>query len=157
MIDGHLDQSSPRSDLLQLPVEPAAVLTHQRRVQWAARRIPFLGQETMITRAFIILFAAVGPLASPLAQLGYATLHDLALVTLLPSVGVLALGPSIWSDLAGFAYHFWNGAAFGTIFLAVSGGRSIRRGCASAIRGSFMRATTDVDRGYRIATCRSSQ
>lgn len=140
----------------------------------------------MITRAFIILFASVGPLAFPLAQLGYATLHDLASVALLPSVAALAavwltarryrpdvadvvargmaagaiatlaleafrypgfrlglmpgnlprlmgvllldrfaLGPSIWSDLAGFAYHFWNGAVFGTIFLAVTGGRSI--------------------------------
>jgi len=36
-----------------------------------------------------------------------------------------ALGPSTWSNVAGFAYHFWNGAAFGMIFLAVTGGRSI--------------------------------
>lgn len=140
----------------------------------------------MITRAFVILLASVGPLAFPLAQLGYATLHDLAFVALLPSVAALAavwlttrrhrpevadivargvaagaiatlaleafrypgfrlgfmpgnlprlmgvllldrfaLGPSAWSDLAGFAYHFWNGAAFGTIFFAVTGGRSI--------------------------------
>ncbi len=140
----------------------------------------------MITRAFIILLASVGPLAFPLAQLGYATLHDLAFVALLPSVAALAavwltarrhrpevadivargvaagaiatlaleafrypgfrlgfmpgnlprlmgvllldrfaLGPSAWSDLAGFAYHFWNGAAFGMIFFAVTGGRSI--------------------------------
>lgn len=140
----------------------------------------------MITRAFIVLFASVGPLAFPLAQLGYATLHDLALVTIFPSIAMLAavwltarcrrpdvadivargiaagaiatlaleafrypgfrlgfmpgnlprlmgvllldrfaLGPSVWSDLAGFAYHFWNGAAFGTIFFAVTGGRSI--------------------------------
>jgi hypothetical protein len=140
----------------------------------------------MITRAFIILMASVGPLAFPLAQLGYATLHDLARVMLLPSAGVLAavwltarrhrpdvadivargvaagaiatlaleafrypgfrlgfmpgnlprlmgvllldrfaLGPSVWSDLAGFAYHFWNGAAFGTIFLALTNARSI--------------------------------
>jgi hypothetical protein len=32
-----------------------------------------------------------------------------------------------------------------------------RRGRASGIRGFFMRATTDIDRGDRIATCRSSQ
>lgn len=137
-------------------------------------------------RAFIILLAAVGPLVFPLAQLGYASLHDFALVALLPSIagllavwfasrrrqpglaavisrgaaagvvatlaleafrypgyrlgfmpgnlpqlmGVLlldrfALGPSAWSDVAGFAYHFWNGAAFGIIFLAVTGGRSV--------------------------------
>lgn len=140
----------------------------------------------MIIRALVILLAAVGPLAFPLAQLGYASLHDLGLVALLPSIagllavwsasrrwqpdlagvisrgagagavatlalevfrytgsrlgfmpgnlpqlmGVLlldrfALGPSAWSDVAGFAYHFWNGAAFGIIFLAFAGGRSI--------------------------------
>jgi hypothetical protein len=27
-----------------------------------------------------------------------------------------ALGPNIWSNLAGWTYHFWNGAAFGIIF-----------------------------------------
>jgi hypothetical protein len=141
----------------------------------------------MIIRVFIVLLASVGPLAFPLAQLGYASLHDLALVAVLPSVvallavwfharnggrrdialvvlrgafsgaaatlaleavrysgfrlgfmpgnlpqlmGVLlldrfALGPSAWSDLAGFAYHFWNGAAFGIIFVALTRGQSI--------------------------------
>lgn len=140
----------------------------------------------MIIRALVLLLAVVGPLAFPLAQLGYASLHDLGLVALLPSMagllaiwsasrrrqpdlasvivrgagagafatlaleafrytgfrlgfmpgnlpqlmGVLlldrlALGPSAWSDVAGFAYHFWNGAAFGIIFLAITGGRSI--------------------------------
>ncbi|MBI3401472.1 MAG: hypothetical protein HY048_08630 [Acidobacteria bacterium] len=152
-----------------------------------SRRFCRPGQENvMFIRAFIILLAAVGPLAFPVAQLGIASLHDLALVALLPSIagllaiwfaarrrqpdlawlisrgaaagavatlaleavrypgfrlgfmpgnlpqlmGVLlldrfALGPSTWSDVAGFAYHFWNGAAFGIIFLAVTGGRSI--------------------------------
>jgi hypothetical protein len=139
----------------------------------------------MIIRAFIILLASVPPLAFPIAQLGRASLHDLALIAALPAVvalalvwlvsrhrspvvadiirrgsmagalatlaleafrytgfrlgfmpgnlpqlmGVLlldrfALGPSTWSDLAGFAYHFLNGAAFGIIFLAVSPWRS---------------------------------
>jgi hypothetical protein len=31
-----------------------------------------------------------------------------------------ALGPSTSSDVAGFAYHFWNGAAFGIMFVAVA-------------------------------------
>lgn len=31
-----------------------------------------------------------------------------------------ALGPSNWSDLAGFAYHFWNGAAFGVILVVAT-------------------------------------
>ncbi len=140
----------------------------------------------MIIRIVIILLAAVGPLAFPAAQAGYASLRDLALVGVLPSVAALAamwfaakrtkpevarlistgftagvvgtlaleavrytgfrlgfmpgnlpqlmgvllldrfaLGPSTWSDLAGFAYHFWNGAAFGIIFVALVPTRSM--------------------------------
>ncbi len=33
----------------------------------------------------------------------------------------LALGPDKWSDLTGWAYHFWNGAAFGILFSLVLG------------------------------------
>lgn len=41
-------------------------------------------------------------------------------------MGVLILnqyasGPDIWSDLAGWAYHFWNGASFGIIFSLLIG------------------------------------
>lgn len=41
-------------------------------------------------------------------------------------MGVLMLnqfasGPDIWSDLAGWAYHFWNGAMFGLIFSLLFG------------------------------------
>lgn len=140
----------------------------------------------MITRLFIILLASAGPIAFPVAQLGYATLHDLALFAVVPSIAALAtmrvvarrsqpaiarvisrgavagalatlaleavrytgfrlgfmpgnlpqlmgvllldrfaLGPSTSSDLAGFAYHFWNGAAFGIIFTAVASTTSI--------------------------------
>ncbi len=140
----------------------------------------------MILRGLIVLLASVGPLVFPIAQLGYASLHDLALFALLPSIagliaiglaaqrrrpdaaaivwrgamagavatlaleavrysgfrlgfmpgnlpqlmGVLlldrfALGPSAASDVAGVAYHFWNGAAFGIIFVALTGGRSV--------------------------------
>jgi hypothetical protein len=32
-----------------------------------------------------------------------------------------AAGPDIWSDLAGWAYHFWNGASFGIIFSLLLG------------------------------------
>jgi len=31
------------------------------------------------------------------------------------------LGPSAWSDLLGYAYHFWNGACFGLIFAVLFG------------------------------------
>ena len=34
-----------------------------------------------------------------------------------------ALGPSTASTLAGFAYHFWNGASFGVIFALLAAGR----------------------------------
>ena len=39
-------------------------------------------------------------------------------------IGVLlldrfALGPNFWSNVTGWAYHFWNGAAFGIIFSLV--------------------------------------
>ena len=41
-------------------------------------------------------------------------------------MGVLLLnqfasGPNFWSDLAGWAYHFWNGASFGIIFSLLVG------------------------------------
>ena len=32
-----------------------------------------------------------------------------------------ALGPSLKSDIAGWAYHFWNGASFGLIYVLVFG------------------------------------
>ncbi len=31
------------------------------------------------------------------------------------------LGPSVWSNIAGWAYHYWNGIAFGVIFAVVFG------------------------------------
>ena len=148
----------------------------------------------MIIRLFILLLAAVGPLAFPAAQLGYASLQDLALFAVLPSIAALvviwlftrytrpdvaaiilrgsaagavatlaieavrysgfrlgfmpgnlpqlmgvllldrfALGPSAWSDVAGFAYHFWNGAAFGILYVAITGRTSILRAIAYGV------------------------
>ncbi len=143
-------------------------------------------------RLLLALPVAAAPLAFPLSQMGYGSLHDLAASMLLPGavalvagwwllrrgtddhrrvarllyegavagilatlaleairysgfrlgfmpgnlprlMGVLlldrfALGPSGMSDVAGFAYHFWNGASFGMIFtlLAGAGAGSIR-------------------------------
>jgi Ca2+/Na+ antiporter len=37
-------------------------------------------------------------------------------------------GPDIWSDLAGWSYHAWNGAAFGLIFSLVLGQSEIWQG-----------------------------
>ncbi len=48
-------------------------------------------------------------------------------------MGVLLLdqfasGPDNWSDVAGWAYHFWNGAAFGLIFSLTVGPTKIWHG-----------------------------
>ena len=129
-------------------------------------------------RAPLLLAAAAAPVAFPLSQMGYGTLHDLFKILILPAavflsaawiwlrksargdladlllhgavagavatialelirypgfrlgfmpgnlpelMGVLlldqfALGPSEASTIAGFAYHFWNGACFGIVF-----------------------------------------
>ena len=37
-----------------------------------------------------------------------------------------ALGPDFWSNLAGWAYHFWNGASFGIIFSLLWGQSKIK-------------------------------
>lgn len=36
------------------------------------------------------------------------------------------LGPSRFSDVLGYGYHFWNGACFGLIFAVILGRRAIR-------------------------------
>jgi hypothetical protein len=140
-------------------------------------------------RTLLLIPAASAPLAFPLSQAGYGSLHDLGLRLILPGaaallgawwilnrgwaphrrtarllyegavagilatlaleavryagfrmgfmpgnlprlMGVLlldrfALGPSGLSDLAGFAYHFWNGASFGMMLTLVAGACSI--------------------------------
>lgn len=53
-------------------------------------------------------------------------------------MGVLLLdqfssGPDIWSNLAGWAYHFWNGAAFGMIFSLILGQPKIWQGLVFGI------------------------
>lgn len=136
-------------------------------------------------RAIIVLVASAGPIALPLSQMGYGSLHDLAFVVMVPVAALLAfvwgflrrtrsdiasmvmrgavggaiatlaleairysgfrlgfmpgnlpelmgvllldrfaLGPSTASTLAGFTYHFWNGANFGIIFALLATGRS---------------------------------
>jgi len=39
-----------------------------------------------------------------------------------------AQGPDLWSNVAGWSYHFWNGAAFGIIFSVVAGKGNIKHG-----------------------------
>ncbi|MFN8006793.1 MAG: hypothetical protein U0V70_07190 [Terriglobia bacterium] len=38
-----------------------------------------------------------------------------------------AAGPSTASNVAGFTYHFWNGASFGILFSVIMEGLSLRR------------------------------
>lgn len=45
-------------------------------------------------------------------------------------LGQFAAGPSLKSDLAGWAYHFWNGASFGLIYVLTFG--TCRRWVGSA-------------------------
>jgi hypothetical protein len=142
--------------------------------------------RTLFIRLVLLALASAAPNAFPLSQMGYGSLHQLALVMILPAaagllvawvllawlgprsmatllvqgalagavatlaleavrypgfrlgfmpgnlprlMGVLlldrfALGPSTLSDLAGFAYHAWNGASFGIVFVMLAKGRS---------------------------------
>lgn len=48
-------------------------------------------------------------------------------------MGVLLLnkfaeGPGLWSDIAGWSYHFWNGAVFGIIFSLLFGRAKVSTG-----------------------------
>ncbi len=132
----------------------------------------------LTVRGILLAIAFIAPTVFPASQLGYSTLHHLALLAIIPAaivlgiawaalrrsrftefaasirngaiagavatialevvrysgfrvgfmpgnlpelMGVLlfdrfALGPTTASTLAGFAYHFWNGACFGIIF-----------------------------------------
>ena len=141
---------------------------------------------TLFFRLVLLALASAAPNAFPLSQMGYGSLHELALVMIVPAavglliawallvssgrrslaamlvrgavagaiatlaleavrypgfrlgfmpgnlprlMGVLlldrfALGPSTLSDLAGFAYHAWNGASFGIVFVMLVNGRS---------------------------------
>lgn len=141
--------------------------------------------RSLATRIALLGVASVAPNIFPASQMGFGTMHHLAVTFMLPAVvvmiamwlvvrratprvaslawrgalagavatlaleairypgfrmgfmpgnlpqlmGVLlldrfALGPSLLSNLAGFAYHFWNGASFGLIFVLLAVGFS---------------------------------
>ncbi len=44
-----------------------------------------------------------------------------------------AYGPSFWSNIAGWSYHFWNGAAFGIIYSLILGRGKIWTGILYAL------------------------
>jgi hypothetical protein len=76
----------------------------------------------------IVLGGAAGILATlPLEAVRLLGFHYGYMPGNLPRLmGVLllnrfALGPSLASDIAGWAYHFWNGASFGILFVALFG------------------------------------
>ena len=140
---------------------------------------------TLALRVALLAVASVAPIIFPAFQMGFGSLHQLAVTVMLPAavalialwivarrmssplasflargalagmaatlaleavrypgfrmgfmpgnlpqlMGVLlldrfALGPSLLSNLAGFAYHFWNGASFGMIFALLAAGVS---------------------------------
>ena len=142
-------------------------------------------RSEQVTGLFFLLFASIPPLIYPVAQAGYASMADLGIRVLLPSVvfflllvvrteflgmdalmnrvlvgaaaGLLATsgleivrsisfhfggmpgslpellgvlltgrimeGPDGLSDLAGYAYHYWNGLCFGVIYCVLLGRR----------------------------------
>jgi hypothetical protein len=78
----------------------------------------------------IVLGAAAGIVATlPLEAVRLIGFHYGYMPGNLPRLmGVLLLdrfaaGPSPLSDVAGWAYHFWNGASFGILFVAIFGTR----------------------------------
>lgn len=82
-----------------------------------------------IARA-IVLGAAAGAIATlPLEAVRLIGFHYGYMPGNLPRLmGVLLLnrfaeGPSLSSDIAGWAYHFWNGASFGILFVTLFGAR----------------------------------
>lgn len=85
--------------------------------------------QRVISKA-IVLGAAAGALATlPLEVVRLIGFHYGYMPGNLPRLmGVLLLnrfaqGPSLASDIAGWAYHFWNGASFGILFVALFGAR----------------------------------
>jgi hypothetical protein len=78
----------------------------------------------------IVLGAAAGAIATvPLEVVRLIGFHYGYMPGNLPRLmGVLLLnrfaeGPSLVSDIAGWTYHFWNGASLGILFVAVFGAR----------------------------------
>ena len=64
---------------------------------------------------------------------------DLPMLMGVEITGTIMQGPGIVSDIAGWAFHFWNGAMFGVIFALIAGGfpRIRRGGWAAAGLGAF--------------------
>jgi hypothetical protein len=76
----------------------------------------------------VVLGGAAGVLATlPLEVVRLTGFHFQYMPGNLPRLmGVLllgrfALGPSVTSDIAGWAYHFWNGACFGILYVVIFG------------------------------------
>jgi Family of unknown function (DUF6789) len=89
-----------------------------RRVPLVARSIPWGAMAGALATAALEAVRITG------FHLGYmpGSLPKLMGVLLLDR---FALGPSTASNLAGWAYHFWNGAAFGIIYVLLTGTRRV--------------------------------
>lgn len=110
--------SMSRSALLFL-LPAVAILLVIAFVSWKA--FPALGRS-IVYGGLAGVLATIGLEVIRIAgfKLGYmpGNLPRLMGVLLLDR---FALGPSIGSDVAGWAYHFWNGASFGIIYVLLFG------------------------------------
>jgi hypothetical protein len=103
-------------DLALLAIFPAAVLL---ATVWAfLRKSRFAGLAAAMRDGFLAGAAATVALEAvryPGFRLGFMPGNLPALMGVL-LFDRFALGPTLLSNIAGFAYHFWNGACFGMIF-----------------------------------------
>ena len=58
------------------------------------------------------------------------------------------LGPSLWSNVAGWSYHYWNGIAFGVVFAVVLGRKRL---WVALLYGDFMAI------GFLVSPAESAQ
>lgn len=88
---------------------------------WTWSRAPLLARATLSgAMAGLLATLALEAIRIPGYRFGFmpGNLPRLMGVLLLDR---FALGPSWASDIAGWAYHFWNGASFGIIYVLVFG------------------------------------
>lgn len=105
------------STRLLLPAIAALALV----IGWTWSRAPVLARVTIAgALAGLLATLALEAVRYPGFRLGFmpGNLPQLMGVLLLDR---FALGPSWSSDIAGSAYHFWNGASFGIIYALVFG------------------------------------
>lgn len=90
-------------------------------VGWTWRRAPRLARATVVGAvAGLLATLALEAVRLPGFRLGFMPGNLPRLMGVL-IMDRFALGPSLASDIAGFAYHFWNGASFGILYVLFFG------------------------------------